>query len=102
MGAIRINRNVCFVGIYTFMKGRLSVKKFLAVMLCFGLVCGMGLGLTGCQEKKTPPAKDKAATEKDKAAAEKDKAAAEKDKAAAEKDKAAAEKDKAAAEKDKK
>ena len=50
------------------------MKKLLAFMLCFGLVCSMGAGLIGCTDKGKPapaPAKDK---DKDK---EKDK---EKDK----------------------
>jgi len=40
------------------LKGWYLVKKFLAVLVCFGLVCAMGLGVTGCDkkdEKKTTP-----------------------------------------------
>jgi hypothetical protein len=36
------------------------VKKFFAVLGCFGLVCTLSIGLAGCTNTKTPPKKDDA------------------------------------------
>lgn len=39
----------------SFTKGRISVKKLLAIVCTFGLVCALGAGAVGCkkEEKKT-------------------------------------------------
>jgi hypothetical protein len=41
------------------MKGRLFVKKILAISLCLGLVCAMSVSLVGCDGKDKDKKKDK-------------------------------------------
>jgi len=33
------------------------VKKFVAILFCFGVVCALGSGLTGCSKDTKTPAK---------------------------------------------
>jgi hypothetical protein len=40
------------------------VKKLLALLLCFGLISSLGVGLVGCTKEKTQAEKDKEKTTK--------------------------------------
>ena len=48
-----------------YLKGWLLVKKFFAMLLCFGLVCGMSAGLVGCDKGTTTKTEKKVEEKKD-------------------------------------
>jgi hypothetical protein len=56
------------------------VKKLLAVLMCLGLVIGMGSGIVGCDKGEKDKAKAAADKDKDKGTADKDKDTKDKDK----------------------
>jgi hypothetical protein len=57
--ATGLSQNVYVNSPFNFPKGRFSVKKLLAILFLFGLVCALSGGIVGCSKdpkKTTTPA----------------------------------------------